>query len=72
MNKLIHRRCIDTSVLYHAKRGPPYKPGLRYLASTYLKREIQESKSGHDSTEDALVSPQVSFCNCNYFKHHIK
>lgn len=53
--KLIHPHIIDTSVIYHHTRGPPYKASLKWLASKFLRREIQANTDmGHDSVEDAL------------------
>lgn len=57
--QLAHPYCVDTSVLYDHHRGPPYKPSLRFLARSYLKRHIQdrnEAHIGHDSAEDARAT----------------
>jgi RNA exonuclease 1 len=53
--KLSHPHIIDTSVIYHHTRGPPYKASLKWLTQRFLKREIQKTgrASGHDSVEDA-------------------
>lgn len=52
--KLSHPHIIDTSVIYHHARGPPYKASLKWLTQRFLKREIQNAgASGHDSAEDA-------------------
>ncbi|KAA8916161.1 hypothetical protein TRICI_001652 [Trichomonascus ciferrii] len=51
--KLRHPKIIDTSMIFHHPRGPPYKAGLKMLTSKYLKREIQSGTNGHDSAEDA-------------------
>lgn len=51
--KIRHALCIDTALIYKHPRGPPYKPGLKWLAQRYLHREIQASTKGHDSEEDA-------------------
>jgi RNA exonuclease 1 len=53
--KLSHPHIIDTSVIYHHTRGPPYKASLKWLTQRFLKREIQKTggASGHDSIEDA-------------------
>ena len=55
--KLIHLKCIDTSVIYPHPRGPPYRSALRFLTKKWLGRSIQQgdtSSGGHDSAEDAL------------------
>lgn len=51
--KIRHPKIIDTSMIYHHPRGPPYKAGLKMLTSKYLKRDIQSGTNGHDSAEDA-------------------
>ncbi|EMR09053.1 hypothetical protein PNEG_02824 [Pneumocystis murina B123] len=54
--KFAHPYIIDTSSIFQHTRGPPYKPGLKWLAHKWLKREIQkENALGHDSIEDALT-----------------
>ncbi|KAI8968971.1 hypothetical protein BDF20DRAFT_838950 [Mycotypha africana] len=65
--KMRHPFIIDTSVIYHHKNGPPYKPSLRDLTTRYLKRTIQvrdEDKrpgdvKGHDPCEDAIASLEL-------------
>ncbi|KAI9233157.1 MAG: hypothetical protein BYD32DRAFT_440346 [Podila humilis] len=53
--KLAHPFIIDTSITYHHTRGPPYRPGLKWLSQKWLNRQIQvNSARGHDSAEDAL------------------
>ncbi|KAI9229257.1 MAG: hypothetical protein DHS80DRAFT_22525 [Piptocephalis tieghemiana] len=54
--KLLHPRVIDTSLLYHHSKGPPYRPSLKWLAHRHLSRDVQTSgDAGHDSLEDAQV-----------------
>ncbi|KAG4303207.1 hypothetical protein PCANB_000599 [Pneumocystis canis] len=54
--KFTHPYIIDTSFIFQHTRGPPYKPGLKWLAHKWLKREIQKNNIlGHDSIEDALT-----------------
>ncbi|KAI9487712.1 MAG: hypothetical protein EXX96DRAFT_554370 [Benjaminiella poitrasii] len=65
--KMRHPYIIDTSIIYHHKNGPPYKPSLRDLTTRYLKRTIQvkdEDKKpgeerGHDPCEDAVASLEL-------------
>lgn len=54
--RMVHERIIDTSILFPHPKGPPFKRGLRDLASEYLKRLIQNEGQGHDSYEDAVAS----------------
>lgn len=51
--KIKHPLCIDTAIIFKHPRGPPYKPGLKWLAQRWMGKEIQNSKHGHDSEEDA-------------------
>ncbi|RKP15460.1 ribonuclease H-like domain-containing protein, partial [Piptocephalis cylindrospora] len=54
--KLLHPRVIDTSLLYHHPKGPPFRASLKWLAQRHLKREVQTSgDAGHNSLEDAQV-----------------
>ncbi|KAG1146498.1 hypothetical protein G6F37_004667 [Rhizopus arrhizus] len=58
--KMKHPYIIDTSIIYHHKNGPPYKPSLKDLATRYLKRSIQvERAEGHDPCEDAIASLEL-------------
>ena len=53
----MHRRVVDTSLLYPHSRGFPYRRGLRSLAEEYLKIGIQQGgAAGHDSVEDARAA----------------
>ncbi|KAK8846710.1 hypothetical protein IAR55_005797 [Kwoniella newhampshirensis] len=51
--RIRHPLCIDTALIYKHPRGPPFKPGLKWLAQKWLNRDIQGGDSGHDSEEDA-------------------
>ncbi|XP_056428342.1 RNA exonuclease 1 homolog isoform X2 [Hyla sarda] len=51
--KLIHHTVVDTAVVFPHRLGLPYKRALRTLMAEYLKRIIQDSVEGHDSSEDA-------------------
>jgi len=51
--RLVHKKIIDTSVIYTHPAGPPRKHALRYLAQKYLQRVIQMEATGHCSVEDA-------------------
>eukprot|EP01083_Nonionella_stella_P089807 250748_1 len=53
--EMVHYRCIDTSLLYPAS-SRHFKNKLRYLASKFLKRNIQQGHDGHNSHEDALAA----------------
>lgn len=51
-----HPKVVDTAAIFDHKAGPPFRPALRYLASTYLNDDIQnDSALGHDSIEDATA-----------------
>ncbi|KAI2628927.1 hypothetical protein GGS21DRAFT_229486 [Xylaria nigripes] len=51
--QLTHPFVVDTSLIFSHPRGPPLKNSLKFLAQRFLKREIQNRTSGHDSIEDA-------------------
>ncbi|XP_063770891.1 RNA exonuclease 1 homolog [Pseudophryne corroboree] len=51
--KLIHPTVVDTAVVFPHRLGLPYKRALRSLMADHLKRIIQDSVEGHDSSEDA-------------------
>ncbi|EGV60415.1 hypothetical protein CANTEDRAFT_111603 [Yamadazyma tenuis ATCC 10573] len=54
--KIRHPNIVDTCFCYHHVRGPPYRPGLKWLTKTHLSRDIQMgelSGEGHSSVEDA-------------------
>jgi RNA exonuclease 1 len=56
--KIKHRRIVDTSITFQHVRGPPSKPSLKWLATTYLGRKIQNGEQtgeGHSSIEDATA-----------------
>ncbi|KAL2312954.1 Ribonuclease H70 [Schizosaccharomyces pombe] len=54
--KFTHPHIIDTANIYNHTRGPPSKPSLKWLATKWLRREIQKAGAlGHDSAEDALA-----------------
>ena len=50
--KIVHKKIVDTSVLYPKTLG--YKYSLKNLAYNYLKLDIQ--KGIHDSREDAKIA----------------
>lgn len=57
--KVRHPKIVDTSICFHHIRGPPSKPGLRWLSTKHLARNIQlgeQSGEGHSSVEDAKAS----------------
>ncbi|KAG0244985.1 hypothetical protein BGX31_008205 [Mortierella sp. GBA43] len=54
--KFAHPFIIDTTVIYHHTRGPPFRPSLKWLAYKWLSKEIQNGRqTGHDSVEDACA-----------------
>jgi RNA exonuclease 1 len=58
--KILHRTCIDTSIIYPHTKGYPLRLKLKKLAETYLSLKIQNGGSrGHDSAEDARVAMQL-------------
>ena len=63
--KLIHKKVIDTSVVFPHKLGPPLKRALKNLMSEHLQRIIQEDTDGHDSKEDASACIQLMLWKIN-------
>ncbi|XP_034975136.2 RNA exonuclease 1 homolog [Zootoca vivipara] len=57
--KLIHGTVVDTAVVFPHRLGLPYKRALRTLMADYLKRIIQDSVEGHDSSEDARACMEL-------------
>ena len=63
--KLIHKKIIDTSVLYPMTKKKSEmrnlrKHSLKSLSIKYLKKKIQNSKNGHDSVEDAHTAFELT------------
>jgi len=57
--RIRHPLCIDTALLFSHPRGPPYKPGLKWLAQRWLGKDIQGGEKGHDSEEDARTCVEL-------------
>jgi len=63
--RIIHSRCVDTTVLFAHPLGFPHRHKLKYLAKEFLRINIQNSNStesglGHSSVEDARVALQLT------------
>lgn len=58
--RIVHKRVVDTALLYPHVRGHPYKNSLRWLTKRYLQRDIQNSGNGHCSAEDARAALQLA------------
>ncbi|KAI3652298.1 hypothetical protein MP228_003601 [Amoeboaphelidium protococcarum] len=57
--RLIHRNCIDTSILFKHPKGLPYRYSLKQLSKDHLQKFIQESLQGHDPVEDAVITMEL-------------
>ncbi|XP_010870141.2 RNA exonuclease 1 homolog isoform X2 [Esox lucius] len=57
--KIIHSTVVDTAIIFPHRLGLPYKRALRNLMADHLKRIIQDSVDGHDSSEDACACMQL-------------
>ncbi|XP_072294468.1 RNA exonuclease 1 homolog [Eucyclogobius newberryi] len=57
--KLIHSTVVDTAIVFPHRLGLPYKRALRNLMADHLKRIIQDSVGGHDSSEDASACMEL-------------
>ncbi|KAJ4819093.1 Small RNA degrading nuclease 5 [Rhynchospora pubera] len=66
--KISHDLVIDTALLYARRdqRGGVYKMALRVLARMFLQWEIQKSKQGHDSVEDARTALELALRKIKY------
>jgi RNA exonuclease 1 len=58
--KLIHKTIIDTSVLFPHYYGLPYRRSLKSLTKSILKRDIQQTESGHCSFEDSRACLELT------------
>ncbi|KAL3233383.1 RNA exonuclease 1 [Nakaseomyces bracarensis] len=60
--RMRHPKIVDTAIIYDHHGGPPFKPSLKYLASEYLHKTIQEEigDEGHDSIEDAKTCIELT------------
>ena len=65
-SQFAHPWVIDTSLIYHHTRGPPFKASLKWLANKWLNKEIQKPSKlggvdtiGHDSEEDARAAVEL-------------
>lgn len=54
--KLIHKRVIDSSIIYNHDCKYPYKPSLAKLYKNYIKKPFREQPGSHDSADDARAS----------------
>ncbi|KJE95986.1 hypothetical protein CAOG_06364 [Capsaspora owczarzaki ATCC 30864] len=57
--KIIHHQIVDTALAYSHTRGSNFKPSLRWLTETYLKRIIQADEGGHNPAEDASACMEL-------------
>ncbi|KIL68064.1 hypothetical protein M378DRAFT_100578 [Amanita muscaria Koide BX008] len=56
--RIMHLKCIDTSILLPHRAGLPYRRSLRDLVREHLGRTIQtgDGTVGHSSVEDAIAT----------------
>lgn len=57
--KLIHKTVIDTSISFPHFYGLPYRRSLKSLTKSILRRDIQQSESGHCSFEDSRAALEL-------------
>lgn len=72
--QMCHHKVIDTVALYPHPRGLPYKSSLKFLATKFLKRSIQEGE--HDSVVDARTAMDLALLKIEkgklpVLKHHM-
>ncbi|XP_037030015.1 putative exonuclease GOR isoform X2 [Bradysia coprophila] len=51
--KMIHRNCIDTSIVFPHYFGLPFRRSLKSIVKCVLHRDIQTGEGGHCSFEDS-------------------
>ena len=66
--RILHRRCIDTALLFTHARGRPFKHSLRALVEKHLGRQIQRGSCGHDPREDALAALELALLKTKHGK----
>ncbi|OHT10290.1 exonuclease family protein [Tritrichomonas foetus] len=54
--KLIHKKVIDTTILYNRDCQYPFKPPLERLYKKYIQKPFRELAGSHDSIDDARAS----------------
>lgn len=58
--KLIHLKCVDTSVIYPNDANPNKKPSLISIYKKYINKPFRNSNdNGHDSIEDASAAMEL-------------
>lgn len=57
--KIVHYRVVDTAHTFPHPNGLPYRWSLKNLSLAILKRDIQCSKDGHNSYEDACACMEL-------------
>ncbi|KAL9712879.1 RNA exonuclease 3 [Leucoagaricus gongylophorus] len=56
--RIVHKRCVDTAILFPHRAGPPYRRALKDIVREKLGKLIQtgDASTGHSSAEDAGAS----------------
>ncbi|KAF8621634.1 hypothetical protein AX15_007652 [Amanita polypyramis BW_CC] len=59
--RIVHLNCVDTSILFPHRAGPPYRRSLRDLVREHLGKAIQtgDGTVGHSSVEDAVATIEL-------------
>lgn len=57
--KIIHRKVIDTALVFPHRLGLPFKRALKTLMAELLHKIIQDGEGGHDSCEDARACMEL-------------
>ncbi|XP_055915362.1 putative RNA exonuclease pqe-1 isoform X2 [Eupeodes corollae] len=53
--RIVHKRIVDTAIIYPHPNGFPFRRGLKSIVTAELGREIQVDEAGHSSLEDSLA-----------------
>lgn len=70
--KLIHKKVIDTSILYNKDAAFPYKPSLVKLYIKYFKKNFRDENYSHDSIDDARAAMDLVKYALNSSNVHCK
>ncbi|XP_051168104.1 putative exonuclease GOR isoform X2 [Leptopilina boulardi] len=57
--RFIHKRVIDTSLVFQHERGPQFCYSLKSLSKLILKKDIRAPGEFHDSVQDATLAMDI-------------
>lgn len=67
--RIVHKRIVDTAIIFPHPNGFPYRRGLKSIVAAELGREIQVDEAGHSSLEDSLACLELMLLKvCDEFQ----